>query len=261
MGTRPKQIGLSLEDFAEFPEEQQETFAKLVNTLNPWLGDVSGAFAGRLTIGDNVSASYKTLRCVIPGNEYIPIPASQLSATGWVAYGSPYNTPGYRITMDGLVYLTGVIKNGTIATGTLLFTLPEGYRPDATKIFVVAKAGGTGNWDVEISANGEARVGLRNADATWSSLDNINFTAKGKCAAIPAFTGANWPLIFDPQIPTRPSAVFVAKVVDVEGNSATSIGVAGVDWELTPNNKVKVKSIHGLSPGRTYDVTFLTLGT
>lgn len=258
MGTRPKQIGLSLEDFAEFPEEQQETFAKLVNTLNPWLGDVSGAFAGRLTIGDNVSASYKTLRCIIPGNEYIPLTNFQ---NGWVAYGSPYNTPGYRITMDGLVYVTGVIKSGTTGTGTLLFTLPEGYRPSATKVFALAKAGGAGNWEVEIAANGEVRVGPRNADATWSSLDNITFAAKGKVAAIPAFSGANWPLIFDPQIPTRPSAVFVAKVVDVEGNSATSMGVAGVDWELTPNNKVKVKSIHGLSPGRTYDVTFLTLGT
>ena len=257
MGLRPKQIGLSLEDFENFPEEQQETFEKVVTILNPWLGDVTGALSGRLTIGDNVSASYKTIRCTIPGNEYIPITNLQ---NGWVAYGSPYNAPGYRITMDGLVYLTGVIKDGTTGTGTLLFTLPEGYRPSATKVFVLAKAGGAGNWEVEIAANGEVTVGPRNADATWSSLDNVTFTAKGKVAAIPAFSGTDWPLVFNPDIPTKPSAVFVAKAVDTEGNEATSFGLGGLHWELTTNNQIKVKQIHGLSPGRTYEVTFLTLG-
>lgn len=259
MGLRPKQIGLAKEDFDVFEPEQQEVFEKVITILNPWFGDVTGAISGRLTVGDNVSASYKTLRCVIPGNEYIPLSNTDLK-NGWVAYGSPYNAPGYRITMDGLVYITGVIKSGTIATGTLLFTLPEGYRPGATKIFVVAKAGGTGNWDVEIGANGEARIGLRNGDATWSSLDNINFTAKGKIAAIPAFSGPNWPLVFNPEISTKPRAVFVSQVIDVESTEASSFGLGGLDWELTVDNKIKIKQIHGLSPGRTYDVTFLTLG-
>lgn len=257
MGVRPKQIGLSLEDFADFPAEQQETFEKVVTILNPWLGDVTGALSGRLTIGDNVSASYKTFRCTIPQNSFISISNLQ---NGWVAYGSPYNLPGYRITMDGLVYVRGVIKDGVTGSGTLLFTLPEGYRPDATKIFALAKAGGAGNWEVEIAANGQVVIGPRNADATWSSLDNITFTAMGVCAPIPTFSGANWPLVYEPQIPTKPSAVFVASVVDVNGNTSTSFGVAGVDWELTLDNKVRVKQIHGLSPGRTYDITLLTLG-
>jgi hypothetical protein len=257
MGVRPKQIGLSLEDFADFPAEQQETFEKVVTILNPWLGDVTGALSGRLTIGDNVSASYKTFRCTIPQNAFIPITDLQ---NGWVAYGSPYNLPGYRITMDGLVYVRGVIKDGTTGSGTLLFTLPDGYRPDATKIFALAKSGGAGLWEAEIAANGQVIVGPRNADATWSSLDNITFTAMGVCAPIPTFSGANWPLVYEPQIPTKPSAVFVSSAVDVNGNTSTSFGMGGVDWELTLDNKVRVKQIHGLSPGRTYDITLLTLG-
>lgn len=260
MGFRPKQIGLAKEDFEDFPPEQQEVFEKVITILNPWLGDVTAALGGRLTIGDNVVASYKTFRCVIPANSFIPIPDSDLQ-NGWVAYGSPYNLPGYRITMDGLVYVTGVIKSGTTGSGTLLFTLPEGYRPSATKIFVLAKAGGTGNWEVEIGANGQVIVGPRNADATWSSLDNITFTALGICAPIPAFSGVGWPLVYAPDITGKPSAVFVANAVDIAGNTATSLGLGGVDWELTTDNKVKVKQIHGLSPGRTYDVTLLTLGT
>lgn len=257
MGLRPRQVGLSMEDFENFPDEQKEAFEKIVLLLNPFIADTAGALSGRLTVGDNVSASYKTIRCVIPGNEYITITDLQ---NGWIAYGSPYNTPGYRITMDGLVYLTGVIKSGTTGTGTLLFTLPEGYRPSATKIFSLSKAGGAGVWEVEIAANGQVTVGPRNADSTWSSLDNINFTAKGKVAAIPAFSGVGWPLVFNPQLETRPSAVFVAQVRDVDGNSTTSMGVAGVDWEIGDGNTIRIKQIHGLSPGRTYDVTFLTLG-
>lgn len=259
MGFRPKQIGLAKEDFEDFPPEQQEVFEKVITILNPWLGDVTAALGGRLTISDNVVASYKTFRCVIPANSYITISNAALQ-NGWVAYGSPYNLPGYRITMDGLVYVTGVIKNGTTGTGTLLFTLPEGYRPLATKIFTLAKAGGAGNWEVEIAANGQVTVGPRNADATWSSLDNITFAAAGICAPVPAFAGIGWPLVYAPEITGKPSAVFVASAKDTVGNEATSFGLGGVDWELTPDNKVKVKQIHGLTPGRTYDVTLLTLG-
>lgn len=259
MGLKPRQVGLSLEDFEDFPEEQKPAFEKMVLLLNPFIADTAGAISGRLTIGDNVAASYKTMRCRIPENAYIEIPNSSLQ-NGWVAYGTPYNTPGYRITMDGLVYLTGVIKSGTTGTGTLLFTLPEGYRPSATKIFTLAKSGGAGVWEAEIASNGECRVGIRNADATWSSLDNITFTAKGKVAAIPAFSGTDWPLLYETGLATQPAAVFVAKVQDLEGTTVTSFGLGGVDWEMADNNRVKVKQVHGLSPGRTYYITFLTLG-
>lgn len=257
MGLKPRQVSLSMEDFEDFPEEQKPAFEKMVLLLNPFIADTAGAISGRLTIGDNVAASYKTVRCNIPGNEYIEIPNSALQ-NSWVAYGAPYNTPGYRITMDGLVYLTGVIKSGTTGSGTLLFTLPEGYRPSATKIFTLAKAGGAGVWEVEIASNGEAQVGVRNADATWSSLDNVTFTAKGKCAAIPAFSGPDWPLLYETGLSTKPVAVFVAKAEDLEGTTVSSFGLGGVDWEMADNNRVKVKQIHGLTPGRTYYVTFLT---
>lgn len=259
MGTRPKQIGLSMEDFAEFPEEQQETFAKLVNTLNPWLGDVSGAFAGRLTIGDNVSASYKTLRCLIPQVKWTPITTFQ---NGWQNYGfNSFSTASYTIQPNGLCMLKGLIRSGTTAGGTLIFTLPEGYRPEANRLFTVARDGTPGSCNLDVLLDGRVFVsGASVASAGWTSLDNISFLAVNP-APPEAFDAANWPIIFDPQIPTRPSAVFVAKVVDVNSNAATSLFSAGVDWELTPNNKIKVKRINGLTPGRTYDVTFLTLGT
>lgn len=262
MGLKPRQVGLSMEDFEDFPDEQKPAFEKMVLLLNPFIADTAGALSGRLTLGDNVSASYKTIRCTIPGNTYFPITLTQppTIATAWVPYGAPYATPGYRITMDGLVYLSGVVKDGTTGSGNIMFTLPEGYRPSATRVFALSKAGGAGVWELEIGANGDAVIGPRNADATWSSLDNVTFAAEGKAAAIPAFSGVGWPLVFNPQLETRPSAVFVAQVRDVDGNSTTSMGVAGVDWEIGDGNTIRIKQIHGLSPGRTYDVTFLTLG-
>ena len=51
---------------------------------------------------------------------------------GWVNYspasGGDYAQAGYR-KRNGLVYIKGLIKSGTIATSTLIFTLPTGYKP------------------------------------------------------------------------------------------------------------------------------------
>src|SRR5713226_3483177 len=49
-------------------------------------------------------------------------------ANGWVTWGTPYPTPGFRKIGDQ-VFLRGLIKSGTI--GLAAFTLPLGYRPIA----------------------------------------------------------------------------------------------------------------------------------
>ena len=48
---------------------------------------------------------------------------------GWANYGSGWANAGYRVGPDGLIELRGLIFGGTVANGTVLFTLPTGSLP------------------------------------------------------------------------------------------------------------------------------------
>jgi hypothetical protein len=51
----------------------------------------------------------------------------------WVNTGGAKQVAGYRKDSDGRVWIHGNIKNGTTTDGTVLFTLPAGYRPVGTE--------------------------------------------------------------------------------------------------------------------------------
>lgn len=52
----------------------------------------------------------------------------------WVDYGLGYQGASY-VLHGGIVYVRGLVKNGTVGVGTPIFTLPVGYRPPADLIF------------------------------------------------------------------------------------------------------------------------------
>ena len=47
---------------------------------------------------------------------------------GWVNYGGSYEPAGYYKDKFGVVYIKGLVKNGTLSSS--IFTLPVGYRPN-----------------------------------------------------------------------------------------------------------------------------------
>lgn len=51
----------------------------------------------------------------------------------WIDYGSGYAPMRYMKDRNNMVYIEGVIKNGTTTKGTQLFRLPVGYRPAKTR--------------------------------------------------------------------------------------------------------------------------------
>ncbi len=55
---------------------------------------------------------------------------------GWEAYEGFY-TPAYFKDERGWVWVRGTIRNGVYTTGTVLFTLPSGCRPEYTISFIV----------------------------------------------------------------------------------------------------------------------------
>jgi hypothetical protein len=82
---------------------------------------------------------------------------------GWVNYGAPYDNAGYRKEPAGLVRLRGVIKNGTIANGTVLFNLPVGYRPSAQRSIPSYQGGADDAIRLEVATNGDvSATGLAN---------------------------------------------------------------------------------------------------
>jgi hypothetical protein len=87
----------------------------------------------------------------------------------WVNYGPGFNTPQYYIDKESVVHLKGLVKNG--AVGTVIFTLPVGYRPTEQYIFTVNSGGAFGR--VDVAAYGDVIVVTGNS--SWVSLDGISF--------------------------------------------------------------------------------------
>lgn len=100
--------------------------------------------------------------------------AAPAMSNGWARYSTTFNPAGYIKGSDKMVSLRGLIKNGTNANGETIFTLPAGYRPAKTTIFVANRARSYGRVDVL----SDGRVIVRYASATWTSLDGINFIAE-----------------------------------------------------------------------------------
>ena len=91
----------------------------------------------------------------------------------WVAFGASNNAPGFWLDPLGIVHLRGVVKSGTVATGSTgtIFTLPDGYRPAFEEIFAVASNGAFGV--CRVLADGSVRA--YSGNNTYFSLDGITF--------------------------------------------------------------------------------------
>jgi hypothetical protein len=91
----------------------------------------------------------------------------------WVNFGGGFTNAGYRLN-GTTVLVRGTIKNGTITSGTLLFTLPAGYRPTATHELVGYASGGT-TWMAQIATNGQVTIG-NGGNAAGITMDGMTFS-------------------------------------------------------------------------------------
>jgi hypothetical protein len=90
----------------------------------------------------------------------------------WVYYGAPWPVPAYYKDALGIVHLKGLIKSGV--AGTVFTTLPVGYRPLESCIYVVSSNDVYGR--VDVGSNGTIIAGA-NASPIWISLETITFRA------------------------------------------------------------------------------------
>lgn len=92
----------------------------------------------------------------------------------WVAFAAGQSTLKFIKSTDGMVHVFGVIKNGTTANGTLVATLPVGFRPsEIHRIPIMVVNGGTPQIaEMTIESDGSMRI---NYVLSSNQLD-INFS-------------------------------------------------------------------------------------
>lgn len=91
-------------------------------------------------------------------------------------YGYGFDPTGFWKDSGGVVYLRGLVAGAN--TGDVIFTLPLGFRPDAsyTHIFMTINNDSIGRVDVQ--ANGYVLCANLVGGAGWISLNGISFRAE-----------------------------------------------------------------------------------
>lgn len=93
----------------------------------------------------------------------------------WVNYSNGWATASYYKDRDNRVHLTGLIRSGVTTAGTLLFSLPSGYRPEAREMFDVL-CGNETLGRVDVWSDGQVNVQLC-PNNTYLRLSGISFRA------------------------------------------------------------------------------------
>ncbi|GGJ11564.1 hypothetical protein [Paenibacillus hunanensis] len=105
-------------------------------------------------------------------------PSSLLN--GWSNFGGANEaTAAYRKDDKGMVYMRGLIKDGSMANGTMIFRLPEGYRPSQNLQIPATSRNSTGAFQsctININTLGEVRI--ENALNYWLTLVIPPFVAE-----------------------------------------------------------------------------------
>lgn len=99
-------------------------------------------------------------------------------SNGWVNH-SGWEPARVMKTAEGLVSVSGLIDPGTTTSGTLLTTLPAGYRPENNEMFVVSTSGsGAANTaaTLMIAPTGAVTI-FSTFTGSYISLSNIKFRA------------------------------------------------------------------------------------
>lgn len=91
----------------------------------------------------------------------------------WVYYGSYFSPPNYYKDQNGIVKIKGVIKSGITTSGTVLFSLPVGYRPLFTMPYPCMSNDVLGQ--IHILNNGQVRI--ISGSSVWFSID-VSFRAE-----------------------------------------------------------------------------------
>lgn len=135
-------------------------------------------------IGPNIFNGIAT-KVLDNGNGTMGVVKTAPLSNGWVAFSGGAATLKFIKSADGMVHLYGSIKSGTTANGTVIATLPVGFRPSES-IFangLVVNAGTPQPCEVAISTSGTVSINYvlssnqLNINLTFPALNLANATS------------------------------------------------------------------------------------
>lgn len=94
----------------------------------------------------------------------------------WLNYSGTYRDAVFSKSADGYVTFGGVVTAGSV--GTIMFTLPDGYKPSADCMFAIANSGSAASvGTVQVKADGKVYfvTGTDASPTAFVSLDNVRF--------------------------------------------------------------------------------------
>lgn len=148
----------------------------------------------------------------------------------WVNFGAGNPALAFRKFPDGTVNIRGMVKTG--ATGTVVFTLPVGYRPPSDLAWLCFAANATGY--VGVSANGNVTLNNYASGSSvtaWANV-NLNFDTEGVSSYTAGIIGP--PLVN--VLPANPidgqECYYQSTTVVVGGQTMAQIGLV---WHLRYN--------------------------
>lgn len=240
---------LQVEEYAS----QAEWIERLLRPLNNFAQSTVNAVNGNLSIGQNVTASYRTIRAQIPSLPWVDLTPQ----SGWT---NVTNAPiGYWVEPDGTVNLRGRLSAGTKTDGTTIFTVPAALRPEYDIRLTIPHDDKNVAQGLLSATDGTMKIYNVTGAAATLFFTGIYYFASNPPAQ-PAYVGHDWPIKLSTGFATTVAGVVLTQAIDIETNEKLSAGTAGIDWVSTARNEVTVKRVNGLTPKRTYDLTFLIIG-
>ena len=119
---------------------------------------------------DNPYFTISDIQLPVPdATHWVGGPGEPAFQNGWVKYNTTYNPPGFWKDPWGTVHLSGMLKSGT--SGTDMFTLPVGYRPEYAQLYPALSDTGMGRVDVYP----DGRVQHISGGTAWFSIDGRTF--------------------------------------------------------------------------------------
>lgn len=147
----------------------------VVITGGPWVSASGNLFEAVEHLAWDLTGMTAAARFNESGNTYADAPAwtAVTYQNGWADLGPGFQGVSYT-KVDGRVYLRGTAKNGVVALGTPMFTLPTGFRPPSNLLFAVQSNGAFGY--LSVASSGVVSVGAGNN--TSVSFDGIDFSVR-----------------------------------------------------------------------------------
>lgn len=160
----------------------------------------------------------------------------------WEPYGGDWADPAYIKTSGGVVFLKGLIKNGTTTNGTVVATLPPSFRPNSRVTVPVTARSSSGTNEsavVQIQTNGDIQIWYVDAHATlpWVSLDGVGFLLDGQYPMTDLTLQNGWTRFLDRPVLYGVDGIGRAHIRGqfVPGTTASNTVIASLPSALDPD--------------------------